>query len=155
MRRILDRLRSDGSTVVKLDSVVEKCVKTAHDVYGTVLDLVVEKNGIFVMHDIDTVVSQLVQTLETVCLTEEYARVIVASDERQKTATVSFYCEGVCNGIVMEFDLYTGIPEAVISDADADELLEEYIREKFKEAAEIRKRLGQNSAIRMKNGKKI
>ena len=80
-------------------------------------------------------VSHIIFTLHT----NNRASVIINSDEANKIVTVAFECEGICDGMTLEFDLYTGIPSNVISDKDTEAALEALIRETFRKAAKIRK----------------
>ena len=139
MYRLLQKYYPDGGTALNLDMILHKCIKVANELYGTSVELVKNDNRILVQSDINAVTAQIIQILDTVCLTNNRASVIINSDEVNKIVTVTFKCEGVCNGMTLEFDLYTGIPSNVISDKDTEAVLEALIRETFRKAAKIRK----------------
>ncbi|MBQ8758133.1 MAG: hypothetical protein IJZ20_00395 [Clostridia bacterium] len=139
MYRLIQKYYPDGSTALNLDMILHKCINVANELYGTRIELVKNDNRILVQSDINAVTAQIIQILDTVCLTNNSARVIIDSDAVNKLVTVSFECDGICGGMSLEFELYTGIPSNVISDKEAEAVLEALVRDIFEKAAKIRK----------------
>lgn len=139
MYRLIQKYYPDGSTALNLDMILHKCIKVANELYGTSVELVKNDNRILVKSDINAVSAQIIQILDTICLTNNRASVVLNSDTMNKLVTVTFECDGICNGMTLEFDLYTGVPSNVISDEETEAAVEALIRDIFKKAAKIRK----------------
>ena len=139
MYRMIHKYRPVGETALNLDMIIHKCINIAQEYYGTKISMTKNAERILVQSDINSLTAQIIQILDTVCLTNNSANVNINVDETQKNVSVIFECEGICNGMTLKFELYTGIPSNVISDKDTEDIVEELIRETFAKAKKIRK----------------
>ena len=139
MYRLIQKYYPDGSTALNLDMIVHNCINFANEYYGTHISLSKNDNRILIKEDISALSAHIIQMLEVACLIDRRAVVDITADKSTGKVTVDFVCNGVSGDMILEFDIYDGIPSNVISDKDTENVLDELIRELFAKVQKVRK----------------
>lgn len=132
-----------GETVLNLETVVRKCIAVAGNIYDVNIFFNSKNTNIFVLASAKQIVPEIAQILDYVCLSGIDVLVDLEEDEVNRRASLTITTAHSAEKEILNFELYTGIPDSVISDVDVVADFDRFVEDCFEKAALVRKKLGE------------
>lgn len=132
-----------GETVLNLETVVEKCIRVAGNIYDIDISFKSKNTNIFVLGSAQEIVPEIAQMLDYICMSGEDVIVELEENEANRTAYLTIRSRQSVEKEILNFELYRGIPDSVISDIDTEEQLDKFISDCFEKVNFVRKKLGE------------
>ena len=132
-----------GETVLNIETIVQKCITVAGNIYDIDISFKSKSTNIFVLGSAKEIVPEIAQMLDYVCLSGRDVVVELEEDEANRMAYLTIMSGQSVEKEILSFELYRGIPDSVISDIDTEEDLDECIKDSFEKVNFVRKKLGE------------
>ncbi len=129
--------------MLNLETVVKKCIAVAGNIYDVNISFKSNNTNTYVLASAKQIVPEIAQMLDYVCLSGRDVFVELEQDEVNRQAFLTIASERSGEKEILSFELYRGIPDSVISDIDAEEDLDEFIKDSFEKVNFVRKKLGE------------